>query len=293
MTIFLNLVRYLTANYPLSTELQCFWMAFQGCIIVRSGPNKDGKMKWFHAFMKSTITAYAGASFANLWIGRPTSMLSNDLNFAFCAIAYAFVNCLPFDIGFKIGTTLPVVLVTTSFAQLFRSMGIVKFCEVGHAEFHKSPSAYYPTPIVGPIMFATMLGNMGGFFSKGFDGHLKDGMPWAFQNGLFCASFYHFYVNDREGFVGIWLRQALSGVPEFFDLDERTFAVSFVSLFMQVMGFLQLPQVWGAGFTPFGFPRLASAVLEYVPKAETKPGSGFPTTKDGKKQTNEKKDKDL
>lgn len=34
-------------------------------------------------------------------------------------------------------------------------------------------------------------------------------------------------------------------------LDDRTFATAFVSLFMQIMGILQIPAFLGPSFTPF------------------------------------------
>lgn len=186
------MVMYLTGNFPFSTELQAFWMAFQGAMAVRAGPNKDRSMHWFHAFMLTVFTGYAGASFTPLWMGMPTSMLSNDLNLGACAIAFFLVNCMPYDLGYKLGSTLPVTIITTTFAQLFRSLGIVKFTTVAHEAFKNSPSQYYPIPVFGPIAYGTILGNMGGFFSKGFTGYLENGMPWPFQNGTasFCLIFY-------------------------------------------------------------------------------------------------------
>lgn len=35
-------------------------------------------------------------------------------------------------------------------------------------------------------------------------------------------------------------------------LDEATFAAAFVSLFMQIMGLLQMPDFLGPSFSPFG-----------------------------------------
>lgn len=269
------LIAYLTGSFRLSTELQCFWMAFQGSMTVRSGLNRDRSMHWFHAFMASTLAAYAGATFANIWMGRPTSMLSNDLNFAFCIVSFVIVNKLPFDLGYRLGKTLPVVIVTTLFAQLFRAMGVIKFCDIAHHSFRDAPSGYYPTPVFGPILFATMLGNMGGFFSKGFHGHLKDGMPWPFQNGFFCATFYHFFVHDVEGIIGITLREMLEGGAKSLGMDNRTFAMCLVSGFMNVMGILQLPRFFGPKFTPFN-PALLGKIGRLFPRSEVKLGPKSP-----------------
>ena len=217
----------------------------------RNGPNHDRKMNWFHAFCVSVVSGYGGALLAPLWMGRPSSILSNDLALACCSIAFVLVNYLPFEMGYRLGNTLPVTLVTCMFAQLFRTMGVVKFVAIAFEAFKATPSAYYPTPIFGPIVFATLLGNMGSFLLKGFNGHLEKGMPWPFQNGLFCATLYHFFVYDQKGFIGIALRDAVHSVPAIqMGLDDSTFALVFVSAFMQITGMLQIPQFLGPSFSP-------------------------------------------
>lgn len=133
--------------------------------------------------MLSVIAGYGGACFTPLWMGSPTSMLFNDLNLSACITAYLLVNFAPFDIGYKLGKSFPVVLITTTFAQLFRSLGVVKYTSICYNATKDSHSAYYPTPIFGPIAYGTLLGNMSGFFLKGFNGYLANGMPWPFQNG--------------------------------------------------------------------------------------------------------------
>lgn len=244
-------VRFLTGNFPFAAELQAFWMAVQGAVMVRSGVNPNKSLHWFHAFMLSLIGGYGGACFGFLWMAKPSSMLSNDLNMASVIAAFVLCNYTPYDFGLKLCKTLPVTIITTSFAQLFRALGVCKFVDVCFQAFKETPSAYYPIPVFGPIIYATLLGNMGAFLLKGFEGHIKNGVPWPVQNGVFCASFYHFYVNDTEGPIGKFMRTTLL-VKDLSGLDDRTFAVVFVSLFMQVIGLLQLPAFLGPTFTPFG-----------------------------------------
>jgi hypothetical protein len=110
-------------------------------------------------------------------------MLANDLSMGSAILAYILVNHSPFDIGFMFCSTLPVKLVTTVFTQLFKSMGVMKFVSVCFEAFKDSPSAYYPIPVFGPILYAILLGNMSGIVLKGLDGHVANGMPWAVQNG--------------------------------------------------------------------------------------------------------------
>lgn len=264
-------VSYLTGDFAFSQELQAFWMALQGAVAVRSTYNKDRSMNWFHAFLMSVVAGYGGACFTPWWMGMPTSMLSNDLNLAACIVAYVIVNHTPFDIGYKLGKSIPIVIITTSFAQLFRSLGVVKYTSICFNETKGSPSAYYPTPIFGPIAYGTLLGNMSGFFMKGFNGYLASGMPWAFQNGLFCCTLYHFFVHDIDGPIGAFLRRI---VPEWCmgGLDDATFGCVCVGAFMQICGFLQMPFLLGPSFSPFhALMDLFGELLQQLPKAEVNP----------------------
>lgn len=244
------LIDFLCGESPYSSELQAFLMAVQGAVAVRKGPNKDGKLHWFHAFCLSVMAAFAGGMFGFLWMGKPSSMLSNDLNLGGCILAFVAVNYIPG--GYTVLTSLPGTILVTSFAQLFRCTGIRKFVSTAFEAFKDSPSKYYDIPVFGPILYATLLGNMGGFFVKGFEGHIENGMPWAVQQGLFCSGFLHFYVNDKTGPVGTLLRrfsfaQKMVGIE-----DDYIFASCFISVFMQVFGILQLPEFLGPSFSPFG-----------------------------------------
>jgi hypothetical protein len=98
-----------------------------------------------------------------------------------------------------------------------------------------------------------LLGNMSGFLFKGVEGHVKNGVPWPMQNGLFCATLYHFIVHDTTGIIGTTLRQYCypTMLREMLGYDDKTFAGLFVSIFMQVTGLLQLPNFYGPTFSPF------------------------------------------
>lgn len=114
-------------------------------------------------------------------------MLANDLSFGSCILAFILVNYTPFDLGFKTCKFPPVVIVTTIFAQLFRSSGIMKLVMICYGVFKEHPSPYYPIPVFGPILNATLLGNMAGFVLKGLEGHVCNGVPWPAQNGTFTT----------------------------------------------------------------------------------------------------------
>jgi len=251
-------VNYLTGEIPYSMELQCFWMAVQGCMRVRDGANKDGKMHWFHSFCLSVLVGYGGGLLTPLWMGRPTGMLSNDVCLGSCILAFVIVNFTPFDIGYKLCSTFPVVVITTLFAELFRVCGVVNFANTAFDAFKEKPSPYYPIPVFGPIGYATILGNMGPLFVNGFHPYLEKGMPWNFQKGLFCSAFYHFYSHDATGVIGTHLRQLINTyVPNIkLGLDDRVFPIVFISAFMHTTALLQLPHFLGPAFSPFSVPSL-------------------------------------
>lgn len=286
-----KLVAYLNAGFVGSAEFQAFFMALQGAMIVRNGLNDKGQLNWFHAFVKGVVISYAGALFTPLWMGRPTSMLSSDMNMAMCIIAYSIVNCIPFGIGHKIGNFYPIRLLTVMGAQLFRSMGMIKFVDIAYEAFKDNPSAYYPTPIFGPILNGTILANMGSFFAKGFDGHVKDGLPFPFQNGLFCASVYHFVAHD-DGPVGLFLkhyvRMVMQSIPRelIMGISVKTFVITGVSLFMQINGILQMPEFFGPTFSPFDIITYPYRMLFGNKK---KPSGKGPSRKKAKKNGNKQK----
>lgn len=145
-------IKFLSATFPFAPEFQHFWMSIQGAMAVRGGPNKDGKMNWFHAFAQGLVISYAGGLLTPFWMGRPSAMLANDLCFAFCLIAFVLVNYSPGDLGYKVLRLFPLKLLTVMGAQLFRAMGIISFVNIAYQTFKDSPTKYYPTPIFGPIL---------------------------------------------------------------------------------------------------------------------------------------------
>lgn len=182
-TFYEPVITFLTGKFPYAMELTILGQAFSGAMAVKSSRNRFGELHWFHAFVLSVVAGFAGGLFNFMWMGKPTSMISNDVVFASCVIAFTVVNLVPFDLGYKLTTFLPVKMVITMFAMLFRSLGMVGFITAAFSAFEESPSKYYPIPVFGPIWYGIMLGNMGGLFTKGIDGYLGGGMPWPFQNG--------------------------------------------------------------------------------------------------------------
>ncbi|KAG7361698.1 hypothetical protein IV203_036799 [Nitzschia inconspicua] len=243
-------VALLTGTSALNVELRTFGMAFQGAMTVRNGRNKDKSMDWFYAFCCTLLTAFAGGIFGFLWMGKPTSLITGgDVTLTLTAIAFVLATYTPFDIGFKLGNNIVVTIVTTFFAQLFRALGMIAFINTANSEV--PPSKYYPTPILGPVLYGVLLGNMGAFFSKGFDGHLQQGVPFPIQNGVIIGVLYQLYANDKVGSMGTSLRSVVQSTGIQGDMDDKTFATFCASLFVVVTGILMLPLFLGPAWNPF------------------------------------------
>jgi len=248
------IVAFLSGSSLYHAELRTFGQAFMGALAVRSGANKNKDMNWFHAFALTTISAFGGGWFGFIWMGKPTSLITNgDVTLTLTVIAFVLLTYTPMNIGYKFGTMLPVKILLNSWAQLFRGLGMIGFINTCAAEV--APSKYYPTPILGPVVYGALLGNMGAFFLKGFHKHLEKDIPWGFQNGLVVGFFYHIYSHDKEGSMGITLRSAIQSTGIQGTMDDKLFATLVVTGFMQLSGMLMLPEFYGPAYNLLLFPK--------------------------------------
>jgi len=261
------IVAFLSGSLPYHAELRTFGQAFMGALAVRSGANKNRDMNWFHAFALTTIFAFGGGWFGFIWMGKPTSLIANgDVTLTLTAIAFVLVTYTPMNIGYKFGTLLPVKILLNSWAQLFRGLGMIGFINVCAAEV--APSKYYSIPVLGPVVYGALLGNMGAFFLKGFHNHLEKDIPWAFQNGLVVGFFYHMYAHDKEGSIGISLRTAIQSTGIQGTMDDKLFATLVVTGFMQLTGILMLSEFYGPSYNLLLLP--SRIVMKLIPTSKGK-----------------------
>ncbi|GMI26387.1 hypothetical protein TeGR_g10041, partial [Tetraparma gracilis] len=176
------------------------------------------------------------------------------INLPACLIAYYLIFHSPSDSFYKLSTSAPGTLLITFFAQLFRATGIPRAVDLTLPLCRAS--AYYPTPLLGPILAATLMSNVGPLYRNGFQRHFADGAPWNFQNGWLCAGFHHLLCNDA-GPLGAALRAAVGAVPgagafRAWCGGDREMAQALISLFMVSVGIAQLPMCFGPGWRPFG-----------------------------------------
>jgi hypothetical protein len=103
MTVIVDgVVRFLTGNFPYSGELQCIWMAIQGAMAIRTGVNKNGNLRWFHAFALSVMAGFAGSVSVDV-------PLAGDISSFFCDVY----------------PTRSLMLITTSLSRLFFNSTVV------------------------------------------------------------------------------------------------------------------------------------------------------------------------
>lgn len=247
---------FLTASFQFAPSILGFSMAVQGAVKARhSLASSKTPFTAFKALALTSFFSFGGAWFAPLLIGQPSKMLASETNAPIILAATYLVFYSPLDLFYKLISTLPLQILYTAFAQLFRASGVISFVALGNSLFNPSP--YYDVPIIGPILLATLLGNMGGIFLRGWEAHLSNGMPWPFQNGLVMASFFQFYSYDTTGIVGTTLRSYLSiafgpdGAVKADFMADPNFARVIIAAFMVVVGVLQLPELLGPSFNPF------------------------------------------
>merc|ERR1719282_879069 len=121
-------------------------------------------------------------------------------------------------------------------------------------------------------------------------------MPWLFQQGLGCSTFYHFYAHDYEGSIGITLRSIVKpfavrimtalGADEEQSQDDALFGKFVVGFFMVLMGIVRMDRFLGPRFSPFN--TVIDALLGMMGgkkrKVDAKPGKSPSGAKKGKKK---------
>lgn len=182
-------IHFLTGDFPYCKEIRSFLHGYLAFMAVRKANNKNGAdLNWFHRFFICVLSSFGGAILTPMWLGKPSSIIATDMTMLISLAVNVLVFYTPFDIGYNLGQFFPIKLILTIGSSLFKTMGMIGFCTVAFDVLKTNPAAteYYPIPIFGPIIWASLLGNMGAFFMKGFHGHLEKGMPYPFQAGMFC-----------------------------------------------------------------------------------------------------------
>ena len=138
---------------------------------------------WFLTLVQTSLIGFGGGWLMPIMLGLPSSfLLGGDINSLGCLISWYLVFHSPRDYFYtKICAAVPFQVFYTSFAQLFRATGIYGFVDKSLSVGMK-PSAYYPTPLLGPVLTASLLSNIGPIFRLGYKEWFKVRRGESFAN---------------------------------------------------------------------------------------------------------------
>lgn len=194
---------FMLLKMPHGMAIAIFCNALGASLAVFAANAGKEKLYWLHSLVLVVLGAFGGGLMAPIFAGRPCIPVANDLVVPACIVTWYLVHHIPYlD---KLLTWTPIKFVWTAFIGLFRTHAITNNVTATLAVL--TPGAYYPCPLVGPILVGTMVGGFGAFlpFDKGM-APIKNGTPWPIQAAFLSATFYHLMINDTEGTLGIAMR---------------------------------------------------------------------------------------
>ncbi|GMH65096.1 hypothetical protein TrRE_jg1425 [Triparma retinervis] len=183
------IIAFLRASFPFAQELMVFGMAMESAVAVRKADDAEVKKSpktpynWFLTLVQTSLIGFGGGWLMPIMLGLPSSfLLGGDINSLGCLISWYLVFHSPRDYFYtKICAAVPFQVFYTSFAQLFRATGIYGFVDKSLSVGMK-PSAYYPTPLLGPVLTASLLSNIGPIFRLGYKEWFKVRRGESFAN---------------------------------------------------------------------------------------------------------------
>ena len=111
----------------------------------------------------------------------------------FIFASFYIVNFTP--IGFIFCETFLGRLSWVCLSTLFKAQGIAAFVGFAYEKVAGQPSYWgYDIMIVGPILFPTLLGNMGPMFVFGFDGYLQNVSLIFIITALYLSFFFLIFI---------------------------------------------------------------------------------------------------
>ena len=250
------LIETLTGTAPYTKPLMVFFMSLQSSKMVRKNDSlSKAPYNWFLSLATVTLIAFGGGWFMGAILGRPASFITGaDVNVPLCFAAYWLTFHCPGDYFDRLSSSLPFNVVTTAYAQLFRSTGMPG--TIALVSTLSTPGPYSTVPLIAPILAGAMVSNVGLIYRNGYVKHFEGGVSWQFNNGWWTSAFLHLFISD-PGILGATLRAAVMAVPyagevmEECEGDRTAFALSLVSAFFVVVGVLQMDEFWGAKWNPF------------------------------------------
>lgn len=153
----------------------------------------------------SLLIGFGGGTFAPLLFGKPSGLLSSGDFVCFCSfISYYIIFHLPF--GYDIFSFLPIKIWTTLSSQLFKAGGICSYTTIATGLFKETK--YYPIPIMGPILAATLLGCV---FATSERASTRLGIwnsEFSKSKPYYHTQFAHFMLTRRLRFASLGVRSS-------------------------------------------------------------------------------------
>jgi len=169
------------------------------------------KYYWLHSLSLTILTGFGGGIIAPMMINKPPLIFQNDLIVPFCVLFWYLCNTVPLVQQMLMST--PGKLVWGLFNGLFRTHTVCNIVKMAHETL--PAGAFYPHPLVGPIIAGTLLGGGSNFMplNKGLD-PLKNGTPWTLQGAFMTATAFSLGVCDKTGWIGIGFRSVFGTYSE-------------------------------------------------------------------------------
>ena len=193
----INIVTFVTADFPLALPILAFAQSFHGAMYVRTGVNRNRTLHWMHALLLTVVCGNGGSILTPTGLGQSMTILSDDYIISCCIFSFLVVHYVPFVA--RLGQSAPVMFVLTILSQLYRTKYTIKYTEAAFQHlFHNervsqsqsqssansSHPKLYPIPIFGPVVYGTFFGCMGGCLQRAFHSRLeREGLPRTIRNG--------------------------------------------------------------------------------------------------------------
>lgn len=165
---------------------------------------------WLHSLVLVVLTGFGGGMIGPLLIGKPSVIMTNDLIIPLCVLFWYSIHCLGL---YSVLTWKPIKIVWGLFLAIFRAHGAVDAVNLSLTIL--KPGPYYPVPLVGPVLYATLIGCLGGFMplDKGLL-PISKSTAWVIQGAFMSAAFYYFMTKDSTGIIGVTMRNVFGHLSE-------------------------------------------------------------------------------
>uniref|UniRef100_A0A7S2UVJ1 Bulb-type lectin domain-containing protein n=1 Tax=Fibrocapsa japonica TaxID=94617 RepID=A0A7S2UVJ1_9STRA len=182
----------LLLDFPYAKEIALICYCF---FIANKMKKKFENQFWFHSLVLYFFTALGGATLVPLILGKPPAYFQNDFVAACGFTAWLLTMYAPYNLVGKFFALAPCDYALSLMAFIFLGNSCLNTVDLCNSFFN--PSAYYPTPMIAPIVLGAISVSAGQFFplNEGLKA-IEHTVPWNIQCGFFGAVFYQLAIQD-------------------------------------------------------------------------------------------------